>query len=76
MAFDVDVDVVIKLPKATIDALPTEGSKVQLPVEIVSALTDLIGYLPTTLRENGELHARSDKGNAYPASTFGSSGSV
>lgn len=62
-----DVDVVIKLPKPILESLPTEGTKVQLPPEIVSALSDLVGYLPATVRENGEVHARSDKDNAYPA---------
>lgn len=62
-----DVDVVIKLPKLILETFPTEGSKVQLLPEVVSALADLVGYLPVTVRENGEIHARSDKDNAYPA---------
>ncbi|KAK0108484.1 hypothetical protein ONS95_003288 [Cadophora gregata] len=62
-----DVDVVIKLPGSVLSTLPVTGSKVQLPSRIISALSDLVGYLPATLRDNGEIHARSDKDNAYPA---------
>jgi hypothetical protein len=61
-----DVDLIIKLPAKVMSALPTDATKAQLPSEIVSALTDLVGFLPATLGDNGEIHAKSEKDNAYP----------
>ena len=54
-----DFDIAVQLPVETLKGLPSDASQIRL-------LPELMGDFPVTVRENGELHARSDKDNIYP----------
>lgn len=63
MVVKVAPEVLENAPKVEENGKP----KVQLPEEVVEALVGLVGTLPLTVRANGELHARGESDNAYPA---------